>query len=175
MDANMGTTLLEDPGSDPSRRSAKTMLVDSAAGKTRLATTDEATPSIVGSGATGTVPSLTAEDPVVGWLVIISGPGKGNGVPLGRGMNSIGRGEGNRVVIAFGDMQITSEDHFRIAYDPESREFHLVPAKGTNLLYLANKAVLSPMPLEAMADIRVGATTLRFVPFCGTAWDWADV
>ena len=162
----MGTTLLEDPGSDPSRRSAKTTLVDSSAGKTRLAVPVEAAPSAHAVGGTGTVPAAKSSDPVVAWLVVIAGPGKGAAVPLGLGMNSIGRGTENRVTLAFGDDQISSDDHFRIAYDPESRDFHLVPGKGTNLLYLANKAVLAPVQLEAMVDIRINATTLRFVPFC---------
>lgn len=167
----MSTTLLEDPGSDPSRRSSKTTLVDSSAGRTRLVAPGD-TPVPPGNAKAASTAAFS--DPVVGWLVVIAGPGMGTSVPLGLGMNSIGRGAGNRVAIGFGDDQISGEDHFRIAYDHESREFHLVPGKGTNLLYVANKAVLSPMALAAMADIRVGATTLRFAPFCGHHWDWAD-
>lgn len=165
----MGTTLLEDPGSDPSRR-AKTTLVDGSAGKTRLVAPSGPATETAPSGRTASANS----DPVVAWLVVIAGPGKGAAVALGHGMNSIGRGGGNRVVLDFGDDQISSDDHFRIAYDPESRGFHLVPAKGTNLLYVANKAVLAPMELDPQSDIRLGSTTLRFVPFCGPSWDWAD-
>lgn len=169
----MGTTLLEDPGSDPARR-AKTMLVDGQAGKTRLVAPTGAGSPPATAGASPAPAAAPSSDPVVGWLVVVIGPGKGSAVALGHGMNSIGRGTSNRVVLGFGDDQISSDDHFRIAYDPESREFHLVPGKGTNLLYVAGKAVLAPMALEAMADIRLGATTLRFVQFCGPAWNWAD-
>src|SRR5579863_6049785 len=33
-----------------------------------------------------------SDDPVVGWVVVVDGPGKGNALPLGYGMNEIGRG-----------------------------------------------------------------------------------
>lgn len=166
----MGTKLLEDPGSDPARRS-KTTLVDSSAGKTRLVA-----PVTSAAGASAPAASaLATDDPVVGWLVVTTGPGKGTSVPLGHGMNSIGRGASNRIVIGFGDDQISSEDHFRIAYDQENRSFHLVPGTGTNLVYLGSKALLAPTMLEPLTDIRVGATTLRFVPLCGQSWDWSDV
>ncbi|MEO0017489.1 MAG: hypothetical protein RLZZ522_772 [Verrucomicrobiota bacterium] len=47
------------------------------------------------------------EGPVVGWLVVVEGPGRGKSVTLGYGMNAIGREPGNRVVLPFGDMQIS--------------------------------------------------------------------
>lgn len=165
----MGTTLLEDPGSDPARR-GKTTLVDSAAGKTRLVAP---VTSATGASAPDSPTSATA-DPVVGWLVVIAGPGKGRSVALGHGMNSVGRGNANRVVIGFGDDQISSEDHFRIAYDQESRAFHIVPGTGANLVYTSNTALLAPTALEPLVDIRVGATTMRFVPLCSQSWDWSD-
>lgn len=167
----MGTTLLEDPGSDPSRK-AKTTLVDHNAGKTRLVAPIRQSDGADTTTSSGS--STSSSDPVVGWLVVVAGPGRGTAVTLGHGMNSVGRGSSNRVVLDFGDDKISSDDHFRVAYDQESREFHLVPGKGTNLLYVADKVVLAPSSLEAMTDIRVGATTLRFVPFCNQAWDWTD-
>jgi hypothetical protein len=157
----MATTLLEDPGSDPSRRRGTTVLTPGSG--TRLATPVSESAS---SGDRST-------DPVVGWLVVIDGPGRGSAVELGYGMNQVGRGGANRVPLDFGDDQISAEDHFRVAYDPESREFHLIPAKGTNLLYVAGKALLTPTALPPMTDIRVGATTLRFVALCTPEWDWS--
>ena len=113
-------------------------------------------------------------DPVVGWLVVTEGPGKGAAVALGYGMNSVGRGEGNRAPIDFGDMEISSDDNFRVAYDGKSREFHVTPAKGANLVYLDGRSVLAPTSLTAGAELKVGATALRFVALCGPGWDWAD-
>ncbi len=161
----MPTTLLEDPGKGPGRKPATTLL-NQAGGGTRLVTP--------GGTESAVAPATDrSSDPVVGWLVVITGPGRGSAVELGYGMNAVGRALSNRVVIDFGDDQISSEDHFRVAYDQQSREFHLIPAKGTNLLYVDGKAVLTPAPLAAMTDIRVGSTVLRFVPLCGAAWDWS--
>ena len=160
----MGTTLLDDPGSDPARRKGTTLLSPTGGTGTRLVAPQ--------SGPSGASEDRSA-DPVVGWLVIIDGPGRGSAVELGYGMNTVGRGETNRVVLDFGDDKLSSDDHFRIAYDPESREFHLIPAKGTNLLYVGGKAQLSTAAITAMTDIRVGATTLRFVPLCTSEWDWS--
>lgn len=160
----MGTTLLEDPGSDPARRKGTTLL--NARSGTRLAES---------LGADAATQGDRSSDPVVGWLVVVDGPGRGSAVELGYGMNAVGRGDANRVVLDFGDDQISSEDHFRIAYDRESREFHLIPAKGTNLLYVGGKAQLAPTQIQPMTDIRVGATTLRFVALCTPEWDWSTV
>lgn len=159
----MPTTLLEEPGKTP--RKPGTTLVG-AGGGTRL----------VAPGTEAPAPAVSdrSSDPIVAWLAVISGPGRGSAVELGYGMNAIGRAASNRVVIDFGDDQISAEDHFRIAYDEQSREFHLIPAKGTNLVYVNDKAILVPTPLTPMTDIRVGSTALRFVPLCGPAWDWSD-
>ena len=158
----MPTTLLEEPGKGP-KRSATTLMTGGAG--TRLVTR--------GGEATGTPAGDRADDPVVGWLVVISGPGRGSAVELGYGMNPVGRTRSNRVCLDFGDDQISAEDHFRIAYDPQSRDYHLIPAGGKNLLYVGGKAVLSPLLLTATTDIRVGSTILRFMPMCGPDWDWS--
>jgi len=112
--------------------------------------------------------------PVVGWLVVVDGPGKGRSIELGYGMNIVGRLPGNRVVLGFGDDQISGEDHFRVAYDGTHRQFHLVPGRGTNLVYLAGSPLLSPVLMEAGSEIVVGATRLRFMALCGKDWDWAN-
>jgi hypothetical protein len=157
----MPTTLLDDPASEPGRRKGTT-LVGAGTG-TRLVTPTESTGQA----------KDRSDDPVVGWLVILAGPGRGSAVELGYGMNIVGRGETNRVSLDFGDEQISGEDHFRIAYDQVSRDFHLIPGKGSNLLYVNGKALLTPELLSAMTDIRVGATTMRFVPLCTAEWDWS--
>ena len=113
-------------------------------------------------------------DPVVGWLVVIAGPGKGRFCPLGHGTNSIGREEGSRVRLDFGDKLISRQNHTTVTYDPRGRKFYLQHGGGTNLTYLADEPVLVPTLLETMQDFTVGETTLRFVPLCGAEFDWQD-
>jgi hypothetical protein len=163
----MGTTLMGEPGAP--ERSKGTTLIGKPAGGTRIAGPLGA-PAAEASSRAGD----RQEGPVVGWLVILDGPGAGRSLPLGYGMNIIGRGSGNRITLDFGDQQISEEDHFRIAYDRENRRFHLVPGRGTNLVYVSGSPLLTPVDLQAQQDIKVGMTLLRFVPFCSETWDWPD-
>ena len=114
-------------------------------------------------------------DPVTGWLVVIAGPGKGRVCRLGNGVNSLGRGEGARVRIDFGDDGISREGHAVLTYDPRGRKYYLQHGGGVNLTYLGDEPVLAPTPLTPMQDISIGATTLRFVPLCGPDFDWQDL
>ena len=164
----MGTTLIDDPSRRP--KANRTTLIERPQSGTRLAT-----PGPSAGAGERTAPSAgpAAEaGPVVGWLVVVDGPGRGRSLELGYGMNIIGRGGGNRIVLDFGDDQISTDDHFRIAYDGANRRFHIVPGRGTNLVYIAGSPLLSPVPIDSHADIRVGTTALRFIPLCGDAWDW---
>jgi hypothetical protein len=114
-------------------------------------------------------------DPPVGWLVIVGGPGQGHALPLGTGMNSIGRAADARVRVDFGDDGISRSDHARLAYDPRRRLFHLSHGAGANLTYLNGEVVMAPMKIESGGTIEIGATTLRFQAFCSKEFDWADV
>lgn len=114
------------------------------------------------------------DDPVVGWLVIVEGPGKGRAVQLGYGSNSLGRGASDRVKLDFGDDQISRNGHAVVTYDPRGRKFFVQHGGGTNLTYLGDEPVLTPAELPPQGRIAIGKTVLRFVPFCGTEFDWQD-
>ena len=115
------------------------------------------------------------DDPVVGWLVIVEGPGKGRAMQLGYGSNSIGRGETDRINLNFGDDQISRGGHATVTYDPRGRKFYVQHGGGTNLTYLNDQPVLIPIELPVLSHISIGNTVLRFVPLCGDAFDWQDV
>jgi hypothetical protein len=115
-----------------------------------------------------------AEDPVVGWLVVIDGPGRGQARAVGYGMNSIGRGPTERISLEFGDAQISRNSHAVLTYDPRSRKFYLQHGGGRNLTYLGDQAVLTPTEIASGTDILVGATKLRFIALCGPEFDWQD-
>lgn len=114
------------------------------------------------------------DDPVVGWLVIVEGPGKGAFRPLGYGMNSIGRSTESRVCLDFGDEQLSRSNHAVVVYDPRGRKFYVQHGGGRNLTYLDNALVQVPMELAAGQDMILGNTRLRFMPFCGATFDWQD-
>ena len=114
------------------------------------------------------------DDPVVGWLVIIGGPGKGKALNLGYGVNSLGRSETDRVKLDFGDKRISQSKHACITYDPRGRQFYLQHESGKNLTYLNDKPVLAPVELPGLSHINLGDTELRFVPLCGDNFDWQE-
>tara|TARA_R110002096_G_scaffold67332_7_gene163334 strand:+ start:11821 stop:12507 length:687 start_codon:yes stop_codon:yes gene_type:complete len=117
------------------------------------------------------------EDPVVGWVVIVAGPGRGSALTLGYGMNQIGRNPDNRVPLPFGDQEVSRSAHAIITYDPRSRKYFVQPnTQGSNLTYLGaeQSPVLTPVELAGGELIRIGGTTLKFVPLCGEQFDWSD-
>lgn len=114
------------------------------------------------------------DDPVVGWLVIVDGPGRGRAVQLGYGSNSLGRGATDRVKLDFGDDQISRNGHAVVTYDPRGRKFHVQHGGGVNLTYLGDQPVLTPTELPALSHVNIGNTVLRFVPLCGDEFDWQD-
>ena len=114
------------------------------------------------------------DDPVVGWLVVVEGPGKGQTLQLGYGSNPLGRGATDRVKLDFGDDQISRNGHAVVTYDPRGRKFYVQHGGGTNLTYLGDQPVLAPTELPALGHIGIGNTILRFVPLCGAEFDWQD-
>ena len=144
--------------------------------KTRLIRSGRGTEEAAAPGGPGAPEAADPmADPVTGWLVVIAGPGKGRVCRLGSGVNSLGRGEGARVRIDFGDDGISREGHAVLTYDPRGRKYYLQHGGGMNLTYLGDEPVLAPTPLAPMQEISIGATTLRFVPLCGTDFDWQDL
>jgi len=111
-------------------------------------------------------------DPVVGWFVILKGPGQGAFVPLGYGWNAIGRDATQRVSLNFGDEEITRVNHAKLLYDPRSRKFTITLGDGTNPTYVRCEALLAPTALNAGDILQMGSTYLQFVPFCGPEFDW---
>ncbi|MCB1734352.1 MAG: FHA domain-containing protein [Gammaproteobacteria bacterium] len=115
------------------------------------------------------------DDPVVGWLAIVEGPGQGTAVALGSGLNTLGRSDDSRVPLNYGDTQLSRENHATVTYDPRGRKFYLQHGGGKNLTYLNDAPVLTPVEIVANQDIVLGNTRLRFVPLCGPDFDWQDV
>jgi len=113
-------------------------------------------------------------DPVVGWLVIVGGPGLGSFRPIFEGNNTIGRADAQRIPIDFGDDAISSEEQAYIRYDSVDRSFLFVPNLAkTNVVKVNEAKPTSAVPLAAMDVITMGRTQLVFVPFCGPEFDWS--
>jgi hypothetical protein len=132
--------------------------------------------NVAGPEQTPVTDSFLPEGPVVGWLVVVKGPGKGQSVTLGYGMNAIGRDPDNRVPLPFGDEQISRKKHAVITYDPRGRKYYLQHGDSNNLTYIGDMPVLAPMLLSGGETIRIGGETeIRFVPLCGEGFDWEEL
>jgi hypothetical protein len=117
-----------------------------------------------------------ATDPVVGWLVVVGGPGLGAYRPVFEGNNTLGRSSSQRVPIDFGDEAISSEEQAYIRYDSSERSFLFVPNLAkTNVVQVNSKRPTTAVPLNAMDVIVMGRTQLVFVPFCGADFDWSEL
>jgi len=116
------------------------------------------------------------QDPVVGWLVVVGGPGIGEYRPVFEGNNTVGRSRSQRIPLDFGDDSISSEEQAYIRYDSSSRSFLFVPNLAkTNIVSLNDKKPTGAVELNQMDVIAMGRTQLVFVPFCGAEFDWAEL
>jgi hypothetical protein len=121
--------------------------------------------------------AVSESGPTVGWLVIMEGPGRGQSLTLGFGMNHIGRSATNRLVLDFGDEEISRKTHTTLTYDPRGKKFYIQPGPdATNLTYLgeegATQPVLTPTEITGGETISLGRTRLMFVAFCGPHFSW---
>jgi hypothetical protein len=116
------------------------------------------------------------QDPVVGWLVVVGGPGLGAFRPIFEGNNAVGRSSDQRIPIDFGDEAISAEEQAFIRYDSSERSFLLVPnLSKTNVVALNDKRPTAAVELAAMDVITMGRTQLVFVPFCSRDFDWSEL
>ncbi len=116
------------------------------------------------------------QDPVVGWLVVVGGPGLGAFRPIFEGNNTVGRAKTQRIPVDFGDEAISSEEQIYIRYDSVDRIFLLVPNMSkTNIVAVNDRKPTAAVQLAPMDLITMGRTQLCFVPFCGAEFDWAEL
>jgi hypothetical protein len=127
-------------------------------------------------GKTKVTRTMFHQDPVVGWLVVVGGPGLGAYRPIHEGNNSVGRSKSQRIPIDFGDDAISSEEQAYIRYDSSDRSFLFVPnLSKTNIVAVNDKKPTGAVRLQAMDVITMGRTQLAFVPFCGEEFDWSEL
>jgi hypothetical protein len=118
--------------------------------------------------------NIEAERFVVGWLVVVHGPGRGNFAAVYDGMNSIGRDESQATRVNFGDDSISRSEHAFITYDFKSRKFYLSHGGKAALVRLNDQPVLQPCELNSGDLIAMGQSIFRFNAFCGPNFDWQD-
>ena len=170
------------------RRDAPIVPAAGEAARVVAAQRQEATLRVRGAGAGGAARTQLVrgrvqvaktefhQDPVVGWLVVVGGPGLGAFRPIYEGNNSLGRARTQRIAIDFGDDTISSEEQAYIRYDGLDRSFLFVPNMSkTNVVSINSKKPTAAVALSAMDVITMGRTQLAFIPFCGEDFDWSEL
>ncbi len=110
-------------------------------------------------------------DPVVGWLVAIKGPAKGQDYRISSERNFIGRSEKMDISIPE-DESISRETHAVVSYNPKNNSFRIFSGESKSLVYLNDEEVIAAEQLKPFDKIEVGETVLVFVPFCGENFIW---
>lgn len=128
----------------------------------------------IGMGETVRItPSRLGIDPVVGWLICVSGPEKGKDYRIRSERNFIGRATNQDICIA-GDESISRERHAILTFNPKSASFAFVPGDSHGLVYCNDQEVMTPIQLQPYDRLEMGKSQFLFVPFCGERFQWVS-
>jgi hypothetical protein len=108
-------------------------------------------------------------DPVVGWLVCVSGQEKGRDYRLHAGRNEIGRAIKSDVALV-DDERVSRNNHCSVIFEPRKCTFHLVHGDGETLV--GGNQLSESIPLTDGAAFEIGGSTFVFVPFCKEGRTW---
>jgi hypothetical protein len=128
------------------------------------------------------VPQMTSQPPVhprnaspcTGWLVALNGTHTGNDFRLKAGKNFVGRGADMDVSLP-GDKSVSRSRHAIVVYEPKQHLYLIQPGDSSELVYLNDDVVLSPMQLKAYDIITIGEVQMLFIPLCGEKFSWSDI
>lgn len=120
----------------------------------------------------GVEPAGTKTDPVVGWLVCLTGPDKGKDFRLHAEKNFVGRSALMDVCLS-GDEMVSREKHATVIFDPKKQTFWALPGEASGLVYLNGDIVHAPTLMHRDDVLEVGQTKLALIPFCGEKYSWA--
>lgn len=117
--------------------------------------------------------SSDSSEPVVGWIVAVSGNHFGNCFNIYSGNNSIGRSEENRIVLSK-DSSISRLNHAFIAFDPKKSSFFVRPGDSSGLVYVNDELVNNFSALKIYDILEIGETKLVFIPLCNESFSWEN-
>ena len=115
-----------------------------------------------------------SREPVAGWLVCVDGPHLGEDFRIKMGRNFVGRSNSMDIVLA-NDSSVSRDKHSIIVYEPKGNMFIIQAGDSKELSYLNDRVILSPQELNPYDTIKLGASTLLFVPFCSENFKWDDI
>lgn len=156
------------PESSKSQLSSLQSMVNEAAKTPTSAVADDDNKTI------GFFTSSMGQEPVVGWLVCITGKHFGEDFRLTSGRNFIGRGNDMDISLSK-DQTVSRQRHAIVVYEPKGNLFLVQPGDSKELCYLNDQVVLGAQMLKANDKLLVGKTELMLIPCCNTEFNWDDV
>ena len=123
----------------------------------------------------GDTTTTNTDLPVVGWVIITEGAGKGKDFRLIQGENKIGRNKTMEVCLDFGnqsDDTVSRDSHAVIIYDNHENIFYIERGNSRNLPRVNGSSVRRDLDLQSGDTIEIGNTTLRFQALCGEQFQW---
>ena len=112
-------------------------------------------------------------DPVAGWLVCVAGAHFGESFNIAAGMNSIGRSDSNRIVLAL-DNSVSRDKHAFVTYEPRKRRFFVKPGDSSGLTYVNDEYITESIEVKTMDVIELGSSKFILMPLCGENFTWED-
>lgn len=113
-------------------------------------------------------------EPVVGWLVCITGSHKGEAFSLRAGINNIGRSPEYEVAL-LKDPMVSRQKMAFVIYDAKNVVFKLCRGDAREIAYFNGEALLETKDLKPYDRLSVGASELLFVPFCSKEFSWETI
>jgi len=108
---------------------------------------------------------------VVGWLVGLNGPTRGEAFAVRMGRNVIGRDRKSDIVV--NDDQASSH-HADLVFRPEERRFILMDHNSTNGTYVNEMEIEPRRDLVEKDVVRIGGHRFLFSPLCHDGFHWDD-
>ena len=174
--ANERTQMLTADSQGLAAQSAKTQILDNTA--TEASSAPALKTHIIGMSNQPDAEARAkgmCEFPVVGWLVITEGQGRGTDFRLIQGENRIGRNADLEVCLDFGAQSDNTVSHEALAvvvYDHHANEFFIERGSSRNLAMLNGSTIRGEPTLQCNDIIQVGTTKLLFLPFCDHSFKW---
>ncbi len=109
-------------------------------------------------------------NPVVGWLVCVSGPDRGKDYVIRDQNNYIGRDVTMDIRIA--EDPTVSRESATLTYDRRTKAFLCTPEKGHAVVRVNDEILHDTLGMKANDRIEIGHTVLMLVPLCNDGFDW---
>ncbi len=112
-------------------------------------------------------------NPLVGWLVCVEGPMRGQDYRFYDGNNFIGRDRSMDICLQK-DESITRIRHATISYDSRSAKYYYTPGTSRNIDALNDMPIFSSVELKSGDMLEIGGSKLIFVALCSEEFKWED-